>query len=137
MAEALFTYHVHNQGLDDQFEIDSAGTGEWHLGEAPHAGTHHELVAHGVAYDHRARLVTPTDLRKFDYILAMDRENLRDLQAIGKPRGTMRLFLDYNPECGLSEVPDPYYTGRFDQVYALADSGAQALLSTIRLEHSL
>lgn len=137
MAEAVFRHKVQEAGLVDQIEADSAGTGNWHLGEPPHAGTRRVLKANDVEYQHRARLITPQDLERFDYVLTMDNANLRAVQAMGKTKGKVAPFLNYAPKAGVREVPDPYYTGGFKEVYALVEQAADGLLVTIRKEHGL
>lgn len=140
MAEAVFQDLVNKAGLADKFQIDSAGTGGWHAGETAHRGTLGVLKQRGIAYNGRARQVKTSDLGDFDYVLAMDEENLTDLQRSVSPRAEVRLFLDYAREAQqvkVSEVPDPYYDGRFEEVYALVEKGAQALLAHIRKENGI
>ena len=137
MAEAVFMHRVRGAGLQDNIEADSAGTGQWHVGQPPHSGTRKVLTAKGVPYDGRARLLQPSDLDRFDYVIAMDRANLEDIQALGSGRAKVRLFMDYAPQVGLREVPDPYYDGRFQVVYDLVDQAAAGLLDAIRREHGL
>ncbi|PDW02674.1 low molecular weight protein-tyrosine-phosphatase [Candidatus Viridilinea mediisalina] len=134
MAEALFRHHVEQAGMAEQFFIDSAGTGGWHAGERPHHGTIAVLERNGVAVgNQRARQVRSSDLQEFDYLIAMDQDNLADLRHFGR-EGVQRaqLLLDFAPNCGTREVPDPYYTGGFDQVFNLVDAGTRELLSHIR-----
>lgn len=137
MAEAVFAHKVRQAGLEDKIASDSCGTGHWHLGEPPHRGTRDVLKRQGIAYDHRARLIRPQDLQEYDYILAMDTDNLRDIQRMGSADGRLKLLMSYAPETGHSEVPDPYYDGRFDLVYSLVDRATDGLLASIRREHHL
>ncbi|HSV72511.1 MAG TPA: low molecular weight protein-tyrosine-phosphatase [Chthonomonadales bacterium] len=137
MAEGVFRAAVAAAGLDGQIAADSAGTGHWHLHKPPHPGTRAVLDAHGIAYDHRARLVTRDDLRQFDYIVAMDSDNLADLRALGSARGELSLLLEHAGDGAPKDVPDPYYTGRFDEVYDLVERGVAGLLRHIRTEHHL
>ncbi len=138
MAEAVFRHLVQEAGLSGRFVIDSAGTGGWHAGEPPHQGTLDVLARHGVSADGQvARQVTKTDFDRFTYIVAMDADNLRDLRR-NDPRGCCtRLLLDYAPTTRTREVPDPYYNGRFEEVYALVTAGCQGLLAAIREEHGI
>lgn len=108
--------------------IDSAGTGDWHIGRAPYGPMQTTALARG--YDlsgQRARQVGPRDFEDFDLVLAMDRQNLADLRAI-RPRGSraeLALFLahaDGTPE----DVPDPYFTRDFDTTMDLIETGAKA-----------
>ena len=138
MAEGVFQHLVKQAGLEDQIEVDSAGTGGWHVGDLAHPGTRKVLQKHNIPYDGRARQFTSSDLDQFDYVLAMDASNLANLQRYHK--GNVQLFLHYaNQEgtVGDREVPDPYYDGRFDEVYDLVSKGAAALLAHIREEHNL
>ncbi len=84
MAEAIFRKLVTDAGLADQVEIDSAGTGEWHVGSPPHHGTQAILRKNGVSFDgQRARQIQPVDLGHYDYLIVMDSSNLDDVQAAG------------------------------------------------------
>ena len=137
MAEAIFQEKVKQAGLENRIEADSAGTGGWHEGEPPHSGTRRILAKYAVPYNGRARQIAPQDLRRFDYIITMDEQNFRDVSEL--PTGTARIvrFLDFAPQFGTREVPDPYYTGEFEQVYELANATADGLLTAIRRDHSL
>ncbi|NPV67338.1 MAG: low molecular weight phosphotyrosine protein phosphatase [Anaerolineae bacterium] len=140
MAEAVFRHLVREAGLEDQIEVDSAGIGNWHVGDPAHRGTREVLAQHNISYDGRARQVTRADLKRFDYVLAMDYENLADLRSLAGSDGQgarIQLFMDYAPQAGTREVPDPYYSGKFDEVYALVRQAAQGLLEHIREEHGL
>ncbi|WP_026975376.1 low molecular weight protein-tyrosine-phosphatase [Alicyclobacillus contaminans] len=139
MAEAVFRKQVQDAGLADAIAVDSAGIGGWHAGERPHRGTLAVLAAHGVdASGLCARQVTPVDIRNFDYIVAMDEENLDGLERLGARVGE-RVFrlLDIVPDSPMQNVPDPYYSGNFDLVYDLVERGCAALLQKIRQEHGL
>lgn len=137
MAEGIFRHKVAAAGLSEKIEADSAGTGDWHVGEPPHAGTRRALAANDVEYRHRARQITPDDLLVCDYVLTMDDANLRAVQRLGAARGTVKPLLDYAPQQRLREVPDPYYTGDFDGVYHLLDAATDGLLAAIRQERGL
>ena len=138
MAEAVLRHLVADAGLADQFEIDSAGTLGFHAGSRAHPGTERILRERGVALgDHCAREVTPADLDDYDYVLAMDRENLADLRALAPHSRKPRLFLDYAPDQPLREVPDPYYNGAFAATYDLVLHACRGLLDTICREHGL
>lgn len=142
MAEAVFRHRVGAAGLGDKIEADSAGTGDWHIGEPPHSGTRRVLKANDVEYQHRARLLTAEDLDRFDSVLTMDGANLRAVQALAsesrwKTHARIRPLLDFAPQAGVQEVPDPYYTGNFEEVYALVAQAADGLLTAIREEHGL
>jgi protein-tyrosine phosphatase len=139
MAEGVFQHMVNEAGLSGEILVDSAGTGGWHVGERAHGGTRKVLAAHGIHYDGRARQLSLSDIRNFDYVLAMDHDNLATLRS--KSRGDegaeIGLFMDYAPDAGTSEVPDPYYNGRFEYVYDLVQQASAGLLAHIRAEHGL
>ena len=132
MAEAVFMHKVREAGLEGEIEADSAGTGHWHVGNPPHPGTQEILAQNAITYTHRGRLLTREDLNTFDYVLAMDTANLRDIQSLGPGRGVVRRFLDYAPRCSVRDVPDPYLTGGFAGVYKLVTEAADGLLAAIR-----
>ncbi len=136
MAEAVFRHLVTQAGLANRFEIASAGLDDWHIGERPHHGTQSVLARNQISLDtqKRAQRLTQTDLNHHDYILAMDQENQLGLSRYGQrvPR-----LLEFSPNKGPLNVPDPYYLNNFDEVYRLIWDGCQGLLATIRQEESL
>ncbi|MGF1504370.1 MAG: low molecular weight phosphotyrosine protein phosphatase [Chloroflexi bacterium] len=141
MAEAVFQQMVDDAGLSEQIRVDSAGTGSWHTGEAPHRGTQRVLREHNIAYDGRARQVAVADFDTFDYLIAMDRSNLRNItdqiEAHGGTDAHVGLLLDFASGADVDEVPDPYYDGRFEYVYQLVTDAAEGLLAHIREQHNL
>jgi protein-tyrosine phosphatase len=137
MAEAVFSKLVKEAKLEHQIEIDSAGTGSYHVGEPAHRGTLAVLKKHDIPYEGRARQFTRADLQKYDYLVAMDDENVMDIKALGTPTGKLVRLLDFALEAPVREVPDPYMSGAFDQVYDLVTAGATGLLEQIRKDHSL
>ena len=143
MAEGLFIQKVKEAGLEDQIEIDSAGTGGWHVGERADARMRQTAAKHGVDLPSRARKVKESDFRNFDYILAMDQSNLRDLEDLeGGVSGTKsRLFKmrHFDPLAHEADVPDPYYGGQrgFEDVYDMLDRSTEELLRFIREEQKM
>jgi len=146
MAEAVFGDLVARAGLADQFVIDSAGTGGWYSGSPPHSGTQRVLVEQGIVYKGHARQIDWSDLERFDYMLAMDRENMSVLRRVvnnipmGKPNVNVHLFLEFAKKTDMiavDEVSDPYYHGRFNETFAVVSIGAQALLNHIRKERQI
>lgn len=136
-AEAVFRERVIAAGLEEKIRIDSAGTGDWHIGRAPDPRTREAAARRGYQMDSlRARQVGPQDFYEFDVVLAMDNANLADLQAMQPADVTVTLgrFLDYSSETSVSEVPDPYYGGEdgFDRVLDLIEGGAEGLLDALR-----
>ncbi|MBI1208746.1 MAG: low molecular weight phosphotyrosine protein phosphatase [Azospirillum sp.] len=136
-VEGVFRDVVTVAGLDGRIAADSAGTFGYHIGEPPDPRSVAAAAARG--YDiagQRARQVTRQDFDRFDLLLAMDRGHRRELLRLA-PAGRqdrVGLFLDYAPELGFSEVPDPYYGGRdgFEQVLDLAEAGARGLLAALQ-----
>lgn len=140
MAEGVFQDRVNKAGLAASFEIDSAGTGNWHTGEKAHPETRAMLASHGIAYEGRARQVTREDLDTFDYVLAMDHDNLNNLRRLhNNPRAKVELFLTYARAQGTvsrDDVPDPYYNGGYELVYELVSAGSDALLAHLLNDNS-
>ncbi|MEM9986667.1 MAG: low molecular weight protein-tyrosine-phosphatase [Bacteroidota bacterium] len=140
MAEGLFIEKVKQAGLLDQFEIDSAGTGGWHVGDRADPRMRQTAAKHGVELPSRARKVTQEDFRHFDYILAMDESNLQDLEALaeGVPDGTAQLYKMryFDPQAPEADVPDPYYGGQrgFEEVYEMLDRSTEELLGRLLLD---
>ena len=134
MAEGIFRDLLEKAGLDEEVMVDSAGTHGYHIGEPPDARAQSTTARHGISIaDLRGRQVQPEDLQNFDYVLAMDEENLANLRRLpGSTR--VRLFLDFAGATSMREVPDPYYggLGGFDRVYDLLEDAAQGLLADIR-----
>lgn len=138
MAEAVFCTMVKQAGLEGQIEADSAGTYEFHVGEPPHRGTQRVLQQHGIRYEHRARLVTREDGQRFDYIVLLERSNMADVRRMCMNADAhVSMLLDWAPRTGLRDVPDPYYTGGFDQAYELIEQGCRGLLEHIIAQHAL
>ena len=135
-AEGIFRALVSRRGLKHQFEIDSCGVGDWHIGRAPDnraimAARRHDIDLSGL----RARQIVPEDLQNFDRVLVMDSQNLSDVMDLWRVHGGTRpeLFLDYAPSASVREVPDPYYGGDdgFERVIELIYEASQGLLADL------
>jgi protein-tyrosine phosphatase len=137
MAEGVFQHLVDQAGLGDKIIVDSAGTSGYHAGQLAHHGTLKVLDAQGIKYSGRSRQLTRRDLNEYDYILAMDEDNLAGIRSLGACNAKVGLFLDYLADQPIREVPDPYYTGGFQQVYDLVLGASRNLLAEIRKEHNL
>jgi protein-tyrosine phosphatase len=128
-AEAVFRQLVDQEGLTDQIEIDSAGTGDWHVGSAPDDRATQAAARRGIRLAGSARQVTLEDFEEYDLLLAMDVANLRDLRELAPPgtESKVRLFADI-------DVPDPYYGGErgFDEVLDIVDKASRRLLDELR-----
>jgi protein-tyrosine phosphatase len=135
-AEGVFKHLVAAEGLAGMIESDSAGTHDYHIGDAPDARSQAAAARRG--YDLgtlRARQVTLNDFATFDYVLAMDEANLSLLreQCPEASRGKLKLFLAFAENVELREVPDPYYGGAqgFEEVLDLVEHAALGLLRDI------
>jgi protein-tyrosine phosphatase len=132
-AEGVMRRLVVEQGLEDEIEIDSAGTGGWHVGAPPDARATEAARRRGTTLEGAARRFDPaTDFDRFDLIVAMDVENRRDLLALAPDddaRAKVRMFL-----AGDRDVPDPYYGGSdgFERVLDLVEEASRALLLELR-----
>lgn len=137
-AEGAFRGLVEREGLGDQIEIDSAGTAAFHVGEPPDGRAQAEAKRRGIDISGlRGRQARSEDFKTFDYVLAMDASNHQNLLRIC-PAGhedRLDMFLDFAPDVGRREVPDPYYEGGFDSVYDMIEQAAQGLLDDIRAKH--
>lgn len=110
-AEAVFRNLLEEDGLSDDVRVDSAGTGDWHIGRAPHGPAQRAAADQGVDMSSlRARLVTVGDFSRFDYILAMDQLNLMDLQRMQPANfgGFLGRLTDFDPDSRGQDVMDPY-----------------------------
>ena len=145
LAEGVFLHLAREAGVADRFVVDSAGTGHWHVGELPDSRALAVARKYGVELPSRARQVTPADFDRFDYIVAMDRENMWDLERMAKERGKatrakIRLLREDDPDRAAGDdrhdVPDPYYggPGGFDTVYTMVHRSAKALLERLLAE---
>lgn len=137
-GEGVMRHIVREEGLEDRFEIDSAGTGSWHIGDAPDPRSRDAAAARGIVIGGRARQVTSADLEHYDFILAADRYNQRDLLAIA-PTDEIeeKIFLlrQFDPMSTPDdlEVPDPYYGGPdgFNEVIDLVEAACRGLLDHV------
>lgn len=141
-AEGVFSKLVQDAALESHIEVDSAGTGGWHAGEPPDRRAQAEGKRRGVNLAHlKARQVRKSDFEAFNFVIAMDRQNMRELNALCPPdyRERVRLFLDFAPHREEREVPDPYYGGQdgFVYVYDLVEEASRGLLAHIQQEHGL
>ncbi|MTT32118.1 low molecular weight phosphotyrosine protein phosphatase [Terrilactibacillus sp. BCM23-1] len=138
MAEAVFRDKVQHAGLNQKIEVDSAGTGDWHIGHPPHEGTRKKLDDIGISYEGmKGRQIRSEDFTDFDYIIAMDESNQRDIEDLMDRSGQAKVirFMSLLNDEPSKSVPDPYYTGNFDEVYELVNKGTEALLQMIINEH--
>src|SRR3954453_1765353 len=138
MAEALFRDLLKKENMSDKMIVDSAATSSWHIGSPPHKGTLTILEKYNISSDGLVgRQLSKEDFDQFDYIVGMDDNNVRCIyEMTGKPDHPKILrLLDLTNHN--KDVPDPYYTGNFQETYDLITEGCRALLEKIRIEHKL
>jgi protein-tyrosine phosphatase len=142
-AEGVMRMLVREAGFQDAIELDSAGTGAWHVGNPPDERATETARARGIALEGAARQVKATDFEDFDLILAMDGSNLADLRRMapdGQAREKVRLLRKFDPASADQDpthpldVPDPYYGGSrgFEDVLDLVHAACEGLLAQIR-----
>ena len=132
MAEFVFKDMVTKAGLEKEFYIASAGTSTEELGNPVHPGTRRKLAEHGISCAGKYAIqITRADYDKYDYLLGMDRWNIKNMDRLfgGDPEGKVRLLLEYAGES--RDIADPWYTGNFDVTYRDVVEGCQALLEHI------
>ena len=133
-AEGAFRARVEKANVDNLFEIDSAGTHAYHIGESPDSRSQASANQFGVDLsEQRARPVHESDFYHYDYIFAMDKSNLSDLQSIcpKEHQYKLSLMLDNIPNNNGKSVPDPYFEGRFDDVYEMLSRASGFLLEKL------
>jgi protein-tyrosine phosphatase len=139
-AEGVMRALVRDAGLQASIELDSAGTGSWHVGSPPDPRAVAAAAARGVALEGTARTVGREDYEDFDLLIAMDRANMRKLLALApdpSARAKVRLLREFDPASAGSEVldvPDPYYgaDGGFDEVLEIVQAACAGLLGQLR-----
>ena len=135
VADVVLNTRIEQEGLAGRVTVDSSGTGGWHLGGPMDRRAAATLTAEG--YDptnHRSRQFTAAQADEYDLVLAMDRDNRRDLRSLGVDPDRLRLFRDFDPVPGDGEVPDPYYGGEigFADVLAMVERTSIALVEQLR-----
>jgi protein-tyrosine phosphatase len=141
-AEAVMRALIAEEGLEDQVEIDSAGTGSWHVGHPPDRRSTAAAKARGIVMEGAARQVTVADFEDYDLLLAADAENVGALRALAPDDAAaakIHLLREYDPAAAAAgdlAVPDPYYGGPdgFEHVIDLVDAACRGLLATLRAE---
>ena len=138
ISQGVFENVLRREGLEGEVFVDSAGTGNWHVGSPPDeralsATSDRELDIQS----QRARQISPEDCQVFDYILTMDEENYRVVSALCRGNAVVRPFLDFAPDSPEREVPDPYSGGpdEFEHVLNLVEDASEGLLDDIRDRH--
>lgn len=134
MAEYVMKYLIIQEGLSDEFYIDSAATSREEIGNGVHRGTRDKLKEVGVPCgNHRARQMTIRDYEEFDYIIGMDTWNIRNIMHIigTDAKRKVSMLLDYTDRGGM-DIADPWYTGNFDKTYEDVLEGCSGLLKFLR-----
>jgi protein-tyrosine phosphatase len=139
LAESIFRHLAADRGVEDEFEIDSAGTSGYHAGSAPDARSVATARERGVEVSGRSRQFTREDLRDFDLVVVMDAENLAEVNAIRAAVGEgarVHRLREWDPEPDDYDVPDPYYGGEhgFERVHDLVHRSCEALLNQLMAE---
>ncbi|HUF51934.1 MAG TPA: low molecular weight protein-tyrosine-phosphatase [Longimicrobiales bacterium] len=143
LAEAVFRDTVERHGLGNRFDIDSAGTSDYHIGEGSDPRTVETAARRGVKLEHSGRQLTASDLEHFDYVLAMDASNLGKIERLARQRrgrAEVHLLRAFDAEAGDDlEVPDPYFGGTdgFERVHDMIERASAGLLDHIRAQHAL
>jgi protein-tyrosine phosphatase len=142
-AEGVMKHLIGRHGLSDRVQVESAGTAGYHSGELPDRRSRAAARARGLSLESRARQFTAADFERFDYVLAMDAENLGHLLALAPDaaaRAKVRLFSAFDPASPPgAPVPDPYHGGPegFERVLDLCEAACEGLLAHLRREHPL
>ena len=136
-AHATFQQLIEREGLSHRVVVDSAGTGDWHIGHPPDPRSTQAARRRAISLESlTARLVIAEDFYRFNYLLAMDQKNLQALKEMAPAnfKGQLGLFLDFAERGDYREVPDPYYAGHegFELVLDLVEDASQGLLTHLR-----
>ena len=138
MAEAVFHEMVEDAGLQNTIEVDSAGTGSWHVGETAHPGTIRVLADNGINYRGRARVVNKQDVvDPNSYVIAVDTSTMQTLQQRFGEIPNLYLLLDFAENTSERDVPDPYFEGNFEYVYELVEDASRGLLAALAEQEGL
>jgi len=141
-AEGIMVHLIEKRGLSGSVQVESAGTGAWHVGERADPRSQETAIKRGVPLPSRARQFTAVDFTRFDYVLAMDRSNFEALRDLDEGAAEKRLYMfrNFDPTVsGTPDVPDPYYGGPngFDDVFELCLRACEGLLEHVLTNHEL
>jgi protein-tyrosine phosphatase len=139
LAEAIFKHKVKQKNLEDLFEIDSCGTSNYHIGDIPDPRTFAIAKKHGVDIDHIVRQLTSEDLEAYDYILAMDKSNHKNILRLSSNdvhKEKVRMMREFDDLGKGEEVPDPYWgkEPEFQEVYDILDRSMDKFLEAVSRE---
>jgi protein-tyrosine phosphatase len=137
-AEGIFNQKIKERDLENFFVVDSAGTGNWHVGNLPDQRMRSTALSRGIELNSRSRQIEENDLYEFDQILVMDKDNLNAVKSLTKDQNNpinakIKLILNYSKNTQLDEVPDPYYGGQngFEKVIDLLDDAIDGLIDSL------
>jgi protein-tyrosine phosphatase len=141
-AEGVMRHLLEEEGLQGHVRVESAGTGDWHVGCPPDERTQAAALRRGYRLTGQARQFVPADFERFDYVVAMDASNRRNLEQMApspEQRARVHLLRDFEPGGRGKDVPDPYYGGEegFERVLDICESGCRGLLEHVRRERGL
>ena len=142
LAEGVFRHQVKEAGLSDRFEIDSAGTSSYHIGDPPDERTTAVAQLRGVKLSGAARQLAGADLDSFDYVVAMDSDNHSAIKRLAQSgsRAEVRMLREFDAQAnGDVDVPDPYYGGArgFENVHDIVDRSCRDFLTHLREKHQI
>jgi protein-tyrosine phosphatase len=134
LAEYVLRQQLQQAELAAHVQVDSAGTSGWHNGENMHQGSLKTLQQHGIdPSGFRSRQVCTHDGQDFDYLIAMDNDNLAELERLfGRQPDKIFKITDLIPELGYDHVPDPYYTGDFSETHHIVSAAAAVLVQRLQ-----
>ena len=141
LAEGVFNKKIKEKGLYAYCEVDSCGTSGYHIGDLPDPRTRENALKHEVKLFHKARQLTQADLDSFDYILAMDEDNMKAIKSLDKHNGfNEKIFLirSFEQDSDQKDVPDPYFGGEegFENVFNILDRSIDGLIKYLQQKHS-
>lgn len=142
LAEAIFKKMLQEQGLEDKISCDSAGTSDYHIGELPDERTIANATKNGLTLNHRGRQINKSDFSRFDYILAMDKGNYRNIalakEGLSNSKAKIFMMRQFENSNEPAEVPDPYYGGAegFQKVYEVLQNANRHFVEYLKKEHS-
>jgi protein-tyrosine phosphatase len=136
IAEGIFRHLADASGVGDQIHVDSAGTASYHIGEFPDKRARQVCEERGIKLTHRARAFTRDDFDQYDYILAMDKQNLHNIEKLkpGQTDAKVMLIRDFDQQHKGAEVPDPYYGEKdgFVEIFDMLEHACGNLLEEVR-----
>jgi protein-tyrosine phosphatase len=139
MAEAIFNHRIKEMGLSERVTADSCGTANYHIGDLPDRRTVQVVKKNGITINHRGRQLNEKDMEDFDYVIAMDRSNHKEILRLVRDKNLeskVSLMCAFGKEDG-DEVPDPYYGDEndFQQVFDMLDRTIGAFVEHLKKEH--